>query len=91
MPLLTKFPYNKEGDQHWESLKELFSDYKLHEKGVTGESFYEEQKLMMISREKEEDLPWCCEYTKKAFVDAWDKLKVQYDFWKLTNKHNQSV
>ena len=83
MPLLTKFPYNKSGDQHWESLQELFSDYKLHERGYTGQIYYEEQELMMNSQEEGEDRPWCCEYTKKAFVNAWNKLKKQHEFWHL--------
>ncbi len=83
MPLLTKFPYNQPGHPHWESLKELFSDYKLHETGVTGSSFYDEQMQRMTGMPPGEDRPWCCEYTKKAFVKAWNKYKAQYEFWHL--------
>ena len=82
MPLLTKFPYNQPGHPHWESLKELFNDYKLHESGVTGSSYYDEQMLMVMAM-PEEDRPWCCEYTKKAFVKAWKKTQGQYEFWQL--------
>ena len=83
MPLLTKFPYNETGNQHWESLRELFSHYKLHKSEVTGESYYEEQERMILGQEEGEDRPWCCEYTKSAFVNAWNQLKKQYEFWDL--------
>ena len=73
MPRLTKFPYNQPGHQHWEAMKELFFRYKAHER-YTGVTYYEEQYLEMRAM-PDADIPWCCEYTKRAFVKAWNKTK----------------
>jgi len=82
MPLLSKFPYNKPGHQHWETMKDVFNLQRLHEKGYDGASYYEEHELLMLAT-PDEDTPWCCEYTKKAFVKAWDKTKKQQEFYEM--------
>lgn len=81
MPLLTKFPYNENGHQHWEAMKELFNDYNANVRW-TGESYYEECEQMMIGH-RDDDCPWCLEYTKQAFVKAWNKTKKQYQLMQL--------
>lgn len=79
MPLLTKFPYNKEGHPHWETMKQLFNQYRAHE-NYTGATYYEEHEMILAGMEGG-DRPWCLEYTKEAFVKGWNKTKKQYEFW----------
>jgi hypothetical protein len=71
----------KPGDPHWESLLEIFDRYRLHENGYTGYSYYEENETMTLAYGEGEDLPWCCEYSKKTFVEAWDKVKEMVAYW----------
>ena len=82
MPLLTKFPYNEEGNPHWEAMKDLFNKTNAVQK-YTGASYYEEHEVMFAAMEDEGvDRFWCLEYTKDAFVKGWNKTKKQYEFWK---------
>jgi len=83
MPLLTTFPtYQQPGTNspHWDSLIDLIDKERLHEKGYDGASYYEEQKMHMLAT-PDEDTPWCCEYTKAAFVEAWNETKAMVEYW----------
>lgn len=82
--LRTKFPYNQTGHPHWEAMKELFS-LRIHDT-YTGAAFYEENKLEMeatIMAGNDADYHWCLEYTEKAFVTAWNKMKSNYEFFQV--------
>ena len=78
---LTKFPMYRRGNQYWESLLESMDRSHLHEQSYDGAKYYEEWKLMMIGMDEGKDVPWCCEYTKKTFVAAWDEVQVMVEEW----------
>ncbi len=71
----------RRGDPHWESLVEVFDRYRLHQEGVTGASYYDAREFMMIGMEEGGDRPWCCEYEKKIFIDAWNKVERMVKYW----------
>jgi len=80
MPLLTKFPYNKPGHPHWEALKDIFNNERLHEyEGYDGAYYY--HVMQRFCGHDEEDPPFCLLYTEKAFVAAWNKTKKQIEFY----------
>ena len=69
------------GDQHWESLVELFDRFCVHEQGVTGASYYEDEEFRLLGIPEGEDRPWCCEYEKKTFIDAWNEVEEMVKSW----------
>ena len=81
--LKTKFPMFEMGHPHWEGLVEVMDRYRMHEAGYDGAKFYDEKKLM-----EGEDVHWCCEYTKRAFVKAWNKVEKMVKWWHVIDENN---
>ena len=83
----TEFPMFEKGDADWETLVELMDRRRMHENGYNGANYYNEMESMMQGME-DEDIPWCCKYTKRAFVKAWKDVQRMVENWHFIDQHN---